>query len=297
MKVLITGGSGLLGSSLLSVMPPEYDPILTYKKHKPKIKVTSLNVDFIDTERIKRVIKYVKPKLIIHTAAITDIEWCELYQKKAYLINVTATRSICEAAKIIDAKVVYISTDYVFDGTKGMRKEKDITNPLNFYAKTKLLGENFFLKNSLDSLIIRTSFYGIPPYPGKNDYFSHIISGLTEKAPIYSAVDQYFNPIFSNQLSSCVFKLCASNKNGIFHIACLDKVNRYEFALFVADMLNLDKSLIKKVSVKELRRKLNWRAKRPLDTSLCVKKASETIKLPSVESSLRECVNLYIRRQ
>ncbi len=285
MKVLLTGGSGLLGSSI-SKLFSDSDLVTTFLHNKPKTQ-NSLKLDLSNTLDITNIIKKTKPDLIIHAAAATDIEWCETHRIESYKINSQATDIISKAANRISARVIYISTDFVFDGKKGNYKENDDTNPINVYGKTKLAGERFVLKYK-GNLVIRTNIYGIDPFNTKLSFASFIVKNLREGKEIQVAEDQFYNPIFADQLSKYIAKYFQKSQTGIVNITCSDVTNRYKFCMDVCEIFNLDKALVKPVKLKQLSKNFGWMAKRPKNTSLNVDKAGEIFKLPTVKSSLKE---------
>lgn len=289
MRILITGGTGLLGTSLIKFFGRE-NITATYMNHKPKKSAAFLSMDLSKKEEIRETIKSVKPEIIIHAAASTDIEWCEANKEAAFQINSAATKIISEEAETLGAKIIYISTDFVFDGENGNYNEEDMPNPLNVYGETKLMGEQAVLKYE-NNLVIRTNIYGIDPLPTKQSFASWVVSSLKSGKEILTATDQFYNPIFADQLSDYILKLVEKKEQGIWNVACSGKVNRYEFAEMVSDAFGLDKNLIKKVKLQDLVSKFGWQAKRPKDTSLNVSKLGKTFKLPTVKASLEEFKN------
>lgn len=295
MKLLITGGTGLLGKSILKFAPPKWNTTITYLKNKPQNNLKSVMLNLSDLENIKRIIQKAKPELIIHTAAAKDIEWCEANKKEALQINALSTEIIAKESAKIGAKVVYISTDFVFDGNKGDYSEKDEPNPINFYGQTKLIGEEAVLKHP-KNIVIRTNFYGIDPIPEKPSFASFILNSLKSGKEITTATDQYCNQIFADQLSECILNVCEKEQRGIFNIACTDTASRHEFALFVCDVFDLDKNLVKKAKLKDLSIKFGWKAQRPKDTTLNISKVGKTFKLPTIKSSLEEYKKTLMKR-
>lgn len=147
MVVILTGGSGTLGREL--------------RKHIECLAPSRSELDVTDSGQVKRYISRRRPELVIHLAALTDVRKCEKDKVRAYETNVNGTRNIFEAT---DSRIVYVSTDYVFDGSKGGYREDDAVNPVNYYALTKLLGEEI-VKCGKGNLIIRTSFVSESQWP------------------------------------------------------------------------------------------------------------------------------------
>jgi len=141
MKIFVTGGSGLLGSKITEIaLERGYDVYSGYCRHKPEFG-KAVKLDLTDANSIVRAINDVEPDVIIHTAALTDVDRCEVDKDLAYKINVEGTKIIVETARKLNSFLIYISSDYVFNGSKGMYKEDDETNPANYYGYTKLSGE------------------------------------------------------------------------------------------------------------------------------------------------------------
>lgn len=289
MKILLTGGTGLLGTSLIKSIDSKKNTLIaTYVNNKPASNaVNFVKMDLSNQTEIRKTINSLNPELIIHAAAATNMEWCEENTSSAFKINSEATKIISEEAKKLGAKVVYISTDFVFDGERGNYNEEDKPNPLNTYGESKLRGEEAVLK-AKSGLVIRSNMYGIDPFPEKQSFTPFIINNLKAGKEIMTADDQICSQIFAEQLSKFIMELAEKGEQGLFHITTKDSASRYEFAMQVCDVFGLDKNLVKKVKLADLVSMFKWKAKRPCDTSLDVTKAGKTFKLPTIKASLEE---------
>ena len=166
MKILVTGASGLLGKKIVKeLLDRDFEIIAIYNRnpilfeHRQLIKI---RMDITNKVLLEDLILREKPGVIVHSAAYTDVDGCEKNKLMAWKVNVEATHSVVRAAKVVKAHVVYISTDYVFDGEKGLYKETDIPNPINYYGLTKLIGEEIVKSSDLLYTIVRPSaIYGI----------------------------------------------------------------------------------------------------------------------------------------
>lgn len=197
------------------------------------------------------------------------------------MINVNGTRNIVEIAEEINAKLIYISTDYVFDGEKGMYKENDQTNPVDYYGETKLEGENVVKETCDDYLIVRPSvLYGWNPV--KLNFVTWMIKELKEGNKINIVKDQFNTPTLADDLAELILELIKKESFGIFHISGSERISRFDFALKIAGIFDLNKNLIKPITTDQL----NWIAKRPMDSSLDVSKISGIRKPLNVEDSL-----------
>ena len=160
-KLLIFGGSGLLGLNWAIVRKELNDTWITYRQHELKGKwFKSLYCNAADENQTIKVVKQVRPQIIVNAVALTNVENCEKNPSLAEEINTTAAKNIAYAAHLYDAKLIHISTDHLFSGQNAFSKEFDIAKPLNEYAKTKLMAENVVLDKCPRSLVIRTNFFG-----------------------------------------------------------------------------------------------------------------------------------------
>lgn len=288
-KILITGGSGLLGSNIAKLATLKFEVYATYNKNKVGMKdVHFFQIDLTKKEPIVK-IEQIKPDFIIHCAALTNVEYCEDRPDEAYNQNVLASVNIAKIAKKIGAYLIHISTDSVFDGTKGNYKEDDMANPINIYGRTKLEAEQKILSIHSHSCIVRTNFYGW----NKRDKFSlaeWMLNELTNNEELSGLKDVYFSPIFVNDLAEVLFKLQGRKYKGIIHIAGRETCSKLDFAYILAEVFDLDVGLIKPLSIYEL----GLKASRGKNISLNVAKAEKILKvdLPTVKEGLEEMKKL-----
>lgn len=269
MKFLVTGGSGLLGSKFTSLATTEHDVFAGYNTHKISGE-KFFQLDITDKVITRKLVEKISPDVIIHTAAFTNVDLCETVKEIAWRVNVEGTKNVAEASKDLHSKLVYISTDYVFDGKKGLYKEKDTPNPINYYGKTKLEGERIVQQLCDDYIIARAStIYGWNPV--KLNFVTWVINELKNGNKIKVAQNQFTSPTLADNLAEMNLKLIEQGKTGIFHTAGAERINRFEFAKEVARTFGLNESLIDAVPSHEL----DWIAKRPLDSSLNVSKISK----------------------
>ena len=180
MTRLLIIGSGLLGNNLAKIAVNEFTTSITYNEHPLDIEgCKSYYLNIANRVDVTTLIQKLNPSYIIHTAALTNVDHCERDKRLAWNINVEGTKHIAEIARKINAKLIYISTDYVFDGNKGMYKEDEPTNPIDYYGETKLEGEKL-VKNLRDCIIVRPSvLYGWNPV--KSNFVSWVINELKKR--------------------------------------------------------------------------------------------------------------------
>lgn len=259
MKYLITGAEGQLGYDIIKELEKRGEN----NYFAPTIK----EMDITKKDIVDEVISSYEPDVIFHCAAYTAVDKAEEDKESCYNINVTGTKNIVEASKKIDAKVVYISTDYVFDGTKeDPYNTNDKTNPINYYGYTKLEGEKL-VEQLKDYLIVRISWvFGIN---GKN--FVKTMLNLAESRDELSVVtDQIGSPTYTEDLSKLLVDMVYKHKRGLFFATNEEFCSWYEFAKYIFEINN------KKVKVNEILTKdYKTLAKRPLNSRLSKNKLDE----------------------
>ncbi len=267
MKYLITGGTGQLGYDIIKE--------LINRNEKDYLAPSSKKMDITNQKQVEKIILNYKPDIIFHCAAYTAVDKAEEDKENCYNVNVNGTKNIVEVAKRINAKVVYISTDYVFDGTKKTEYEtEDITNPINYYGYTKLLGEKE-VQQLNDYLIVRISW--VFGENGKN--FVKTMLNLAETKTELSIVsDQIGSPTYTKDLSKLLLDMIENNKKGLFFATNEDFCSWYEFAEYIFKINNINIKL-NKVLTKDYK----TLAKRPLNSKLSKNKLDEEglTRLPS----------------
>lgn len=296
-KILLTGATGLLGYNILNLLiEKNYQVIATYHETPPIAfpdNVGWTQVSLEDENKIVEFIKETRPDVIIHVAAYTDVDGCEIYRERAYRINYLATRTIAQTAGRINAYLIYVSTDYVFDGSKGLYREDDIPNPVNYYGLTKLLGETAVLSVlPRSSLVIRTSgLYGYSP-TGRKNFGINALERLIKGEQVYAFYDQYLSPTYVYFLAKLLIKIIEEGITGILNLAG-ERLSRYEFALRLSNALKVSEKLVKPISINDAR----LVAKRPRDSSLDLSRAvTQGFKLPSTNDCIDHFINTYLSR-
>lgn len=190
-------------------------------------------------------------------------------------MNVEGTRNIAELSNKYKAFLIYVSTDYVFSGEKGLYIETDETGPINHYGLTKLEGEKSVRAIADEWCIVRPSvIYGSTPAAGKVNFALWVLRKLEKREPINIITDQYVSPTLSTNLAEMIIEIAERKLTGVYHLAGATPINRYDFAQLIAKTFGLNKNLIKPTRSEEMR----WKAKRPKNTSLNVDKASTVLK-------------------
>jgi dTDP-4-dehydrorhamnose reductase len=245
---------------------------------------TDLVIDITEKERTLESIAGAAPNVVVHTAAETNVECCETERDLARKVNVGGTANVASACSKIGAKLILVSTDYVFDGNKGNYVETDEPNPISFYGLTKLEAERI-ASTSPKCLTIRTSvLYGW--HPAKLNFATWVLKGLREGRAFKVVNDHINSPTFADNLAVAIRKAIEHDTQGILHVAGSERISRFGFARKVAKQFDLDGSLLSPVMMKDLK----WIARRPRDSSLNVGKAEKElgIELLGVDRGLEE---------
>jgi dTDP-4-dehydrorhamnose reductase len=275
-RVLVCGSNGLLGQSLARLLDSDDEYEVLHSSHhrsfaQEDILIDYTQLDISNRSDVKSLVTSFRPDVILNAAAMTNVDACERERETAWKMNVTAVENLTEVCRRIDAKLVHVSTDYVFDGKNGNYSEGDRVNPVNYYGKTKLAGENIILTSGIRSAILRTILLYGTGVNVKNNFALWVINSLHEKKAIRCAFDQISNPTHVSDLAMALKLSVDRQAEGIFHIAGAEKVSRYDFALRAAEIFGYDPSMIARVTSAELQQF----SVRPLHTSFIIEKAKQ----------------------
>ena len=286
-RILVTGGSGLLGAKIAEVGQKYGHQITLGFNDHPVDHVDSLKLDITDVGEVSGAFIQVKPDAVIHAAALTDVDRCEREPELAYKINVDGTRNIVNYSNKFESSLIFVSTDYVFSGEKGNYSENDETSPINFYGRSKLEAEKEVTSSSRNWCIVRPSvIFGSTPAAGKVNFVLWLLNTLKNGELVRIVTDQWVSPTLNTNLAEMIFDMIGNKQSGIFHLSGASQISRYDFALKIAKKFNLEKSLIKPVRSKEM----NWVAKRPINSSLNVEKAEKILQVKPLK--ICEALNL-----
>ena len=265
-KVLVVG-AGFLGSNVVR----EFRDHNVIQTNLTKIQ-DSYVLDITDEKKVMDCFDGVKPSIVINCAGNTEIDFLEKNAHVAYSINADGARNLAVAAERSKARLIHISTDGVFDGTRGNYTEEDEPNPINVYARSKLSGEEQIAKNCSNHVVIRTNFYG--HHPQSKFLFNSILSKLRKKEQIIGFDDVVFTPLEVSNLSQLISEVAFSNYVGILNLSSNESITKYQFCCSIAKMFDLDLSLIKRGFIDNA----GFIAKRPKNTSLVNAKSKQITK-------------------
>jgi len=239
MKVLVTGANGQLGTDLCKVL-----------QHFEVIPLTHKDIEITDMDSVKQALNKYKPDIIINTAAYVRVDDCEIEQDKAFLINALGARNVAVVVQELGAKLVHLSTDYVFGGDAQPRTtpytEFDTPIPLSVYGKSKLAGENFVRHLCQKHFIIRSSgLFGVAGASGKGGNFVETILRLArERSELRVVNDQVFSPTYTKDLAGKIAQLINTEYYGIFHITNKGYCSWYQFATEILRLAGLKTPII-----------------------------------------------------
>jgi dTDP-4-dehydrorhamnose reductase len=275
MKVLITGANGFLGHYLTELLLKKgYEVIATGKGSSrlffPGYSCLSYEeMDFTDINAVHKVFARHQPDTIVHAGAMSKPDECELNRAAAFLVNVSGTEKLLNAAADHQSHFIFVSTDFVFDGNKGMYTESDIPSPVNYYGYTKLQAEDAVRKYPGNWSIARTVLVYGRPVAGRDNIITRVKQKL-ERGEEYAVVnDQVRTPTFVKDLANGITLMIEKNADGIFHISGKDILTPFEMAVRTAGLLGLDTALLCKVTAADFTEP----ARRPLKTGFVIDKA------------------------
>lgn len=274
MKILITGGSGLLGKSLLETKPKDTELILTWLGNLYGLEAGEIwyRLDVLNKSDVFYMFHMFRPDIVIHCAAIGSVDYAESHYDEVSTVNFGGTQNIVKAANEIKAKVVYISTNAIYSGEQPPYNETSPLDPINAYGIIKKRAEQYVRDTAENWLIIRPFLlYGWPYQGGRDNWANTIIKKLRGGKNSFKMVnDCFWQPTYAPDCAAAIWKLLFQfqNSNEIFNIASPERSTLYEFALKVCDMFELEKNLVRPVDSKFF----PSIARRPVDTTYDLKK-------------------------
>lgn len=249
-RILITGSNGLLGQKLVDLLAgnEQYETFATAKGEN-RLSVSEgyyfREMDVTDAVQVDEVLTEVKPEVIIHAAAMTNVDQCEMEKDACWKLNVTAVEILIAACKKHNIFLEHVSTDFIFDGTSGPYKEEDEPNPISFYGWSKYAAEKAVMHSDIQWAIARTVLvYGIAHDMSRSNIILWVKKSLEEGKAIKVVTDQFRTPTLAEDLAMGCYLIADQRAEGVFHISGEDFLTPYEMAIMAADYFSLDKSLI-----------------------------------------------------
>jgi dTDP-4-dehydrorhamnose reductase len=274
MRLLVTGSNGLLGQKLVHLAERDegVDLFATGRRLavEPLQRGTYLQMDITDPDQVEQTFSRVKPDVVIHTAAMTNVDQCEQDRKGCWKANVEAVQYLLAASGRYKAHFVYLSTDFVFDGSYGPLDETARPNPVNYYGESKAAAEELVMHSSTAWSIIRTVLvYGITSDMSRSNIVLWVKQNLEQGKPIRVVNDQWRTPTLAEDLAMGTYLAARKKASGIYHISGKDLLTPFDIANLAADYFSLDKTLITPVDASVFEQP----ARRPAKTGFIIDKA------------------------
>lgn len=273
MSILVTGANGLLGQKLVQLLLTKKEPFTATGRGDCRIPLEGIRyrpLDITSPGEVLRVIGEEKPEVVIHTAAMTNVDQCEQDKAGCWLQNVTAVENLAVACKAHGSLLVHLSTDFIFDGENGPYTEAALPNPISYYGESKLAAEKVVMESGGNWAIARTVLvYGVAFDMSRSNIILWVKKSLEDGKTINVVNDQWRTPTLAEDLAMGCYLIAKKKAKGIFNISGKDLLNPYQMAIATADYFGLDKSLINETDGS----KFSQPARRPPKTGFIIDKA------------------------
>ena len=280
MKILVTGANGLLGQHLIKLLIEKNHEVTGMSRGACRLPLKNIgnfnyfDVDLNDGEGMQVVIESAKPSVIVHAGAMTQVDECEKDHNACDLANINGTVNLIKAAEPFSEHLIYISTDFVFDGLRGNYTEEDRPGPVNYYGHTKLRSEELVRQTSMDWAIVRTCLvYGNTLDGTRSNIITWVKESLEQKKKIRVVNDQIRTPTYVEDLAKGILLAIEKRAKGVYHVSGNEILTPYQMAIETAEFFSLDKNLIEEVNASTF----TQIAKRPLRTGFDISKAKNEL--------------------
>lgn len=264
-KLFIFGIGGLVGYRISLLAKNKFEVFGSYNERKPNFEFGNIQkLNILDENKVKKILTSVDPDYVIITSALSNVDYCESHKEEAEKVNVKAVKKIFELCEQLGCKLIHISSDSVFDGTKkNPYVEEDPPKPINVYGKTKLDSEKIVLENPNNMVVRASVLYGwLPDYLAKipsssmkhNNFSQWLIQNLRDHKDVKIITDEISSPILADDLANSIIHLINGDFKGLYHSSPPIQISRFDFSMKIANYLELDEKLIHPVSNKELGR-------------------------------------------
>jgi dTDP-4-dehydrorhamnose reductase len=282
-KILITGSNGLLGQTLVNLLMKEPENYSVFGLSKGDNRMNSndfvyYDIDITNYDQLKQCVCFIQPSFIINTAAMTNVDTCEDKPNECNDLNIEAVKYLTQICAKLNIHFIQISTDFIFDGIKGIYKETDLPNPLSLYGNSKLKAENIVKSSGINFSILRTILvYGKGVNLKRNNIVLWVKDMLENNKEISIVDDQHRMPTYVEDLALVCKLSIDKNIRGVYHVSSNELLSIFEIANQIATVFGLDKNLIKPISTKTL----NQKAVRPLKTGFDLSKTTRDLEFHS----------------
>ena len=278
-KLIVTGANGFVAGCVLAQAGGEWQ-VHAVSRGDPLVRRDPLywhTCDPLVPAQLTQLFQEVKPEAVIHTAALADIDFCQAHPELARAVNVGLTRTLADLCRATGAKLVFCSTDTIFDGEHAPYDEAAQPGPINFYADTKVEAEQIVACLGAQAAIARLSLVvGLPVLGAGNSFLARMIANLKDGRPVTATEREVRTPVDVITVGRALLELAAGNQAGIFHLAGHDRLNRFQIAQQIAGRFGFPPQLVVAQAVAQT----PGRAARPRDVSLNNAKACAQLKTP-----------------
>lgn len=289
-KIYITGIAGMLGANIGYLLKDRYKIHGVDKVNFSGKDIECEQFDLLDNNLLRSSLHKFNPDYLIHTAAMVNVDLCEEKQEEAKQLNVELTKQLVNLCNEISCKLIFISSDAVFDGENcSLYNEKDTANPINYYGKTKLTAEQFVLEKN--QIVVRTNIYGFN-IQNKNSLGEWICESLKKGEKIGMFTDIDFSPILVNELTEILIQLLERGKRGLFHVCGTGCITKYDFGKYIQDCFEIETGEIIKTTSNEK----NFKALRSKHMGMSNDKVKNelNITIPTPQESIEDFYRLYL---
>ena len=290
-RIMVTGACGLLGLNLALQAAEQHTVIGVDRLDMLNIDSFEMQkVDLLASGAVAHVLDDVQPDWVIHCAALADVDACEDQLELAQQLNADLPGILAKETARRGLHMVHLSTDAVFDGVRGNYRETDDPNPLNIYARTKLLGEQAVLDNDINAIVARVNFYGWSR-TGNRSLAEFFFNNLKAGNPINGFRDIFFCPLLANDLAEILLKMLAAGLHGLYHVVSPEQLSKYQFGVQLAEMFSFDPALITPISVQQSRLSASRSPKLTLNTDKLTQALGHSA--PDIQSGLERFFQLF----
>jgi dTDP-4-dehydrorhamnose reductase len=278
MKILVTGSNGLLGQKLTELISKEREVDFVATASGPaKLPITHGEfalLDITDKNEVDKVLSQFSPDVVINTAAMTQVDLCENERDACWNANVLAVKYLVDSCRKVNAHLIHVSTDFIFDGSQELLDETAIPNPVNYYGESKLAGERILIESDISWCIIRTVLvFGVTQDMSRSNIVLWVKKSLEEGKNIQVVSDQWRTPTLAEDLAIGCYLAASKKTTGIYNISGKDYLSAYDIAIRTAEFFKLDASLIKKTDSTQFTQP----ARRPPKTGFIIEKARKDL--------------------
>lgn len=278
MRILVTGSNGLLGQKLTRLLQEDENVyLIATARGKSAVRIIRGEYHSLDISKrndVESVIRFTKPDVIINTAAMTQVDDCETQREACWTANVTAVEHLVRCCHALHIHLVHVSTDFIFDGSRGPLDENEIPSPVNYYGESKLAAEKVIQSSPISWTILRTVLvFGITNDMSRSNIVLWVKKSLEQQKPIRVVNDQWRTPTLAEDLAQGCYLAAKKRAKGIYNISGKDFMSPYDIAVKTAEFFNLDKSLITPTDSTRFVQP----AKRPPTTGFLIDKARQQL--------------------